>query len=218
MLKRLTSVFRPALVLSALFLFIGLSDIAYQGVRTLQRLTVVEADRDQWQRPADIIRSLNLKDGSTVVDFGSGAGYFALKLSDAVGRKGEVIAVDLRRLSLLFLRVRALLRGQHNIRIIVGDPDDPHLAAATVDSVLVANTYHELTQPESILGQLSRALRQGGRLIIVDRIEGADEHHVSPALVEQALRNEGFEITVRDDSFIQRPGEDSWWLIVALKP
>jgi SAM-dependent methyltransferase len=214
----ISGLLRPALVLLAVFLVVGLGGIGYQGLRTLQKLTVVEADRDRWQRPADVIRYLNLKNGNTVVDFGSGAGYFALKLSDAVGHEGQVIAVDLRKLSLLFLRVRALVRDKHNIRTVPGDPDNPHLAADTVDSVLVVNTYHELTEPQSILRQLSQALRQGGRLVIVDRIEGADEHHVSPALVERALRNEGFEITARDDSFIQRPGEDSWWLIVAVKP
>ncbi len=218
MLKRVGSVLRPALVLSGLFLLVGLSGIAYQGVRTLQRLTVVEADRDQWQRPADIIRPLNLKDGSTVVDFGSGAGYFTLKLSDAVGSKGEVLAVDLRRLSLLFLRVRSLLQGKHNIRIVVGDPDDPHLPAAAADSVLIANTYHELSSPQSIVRQISRSLRPGGRLVVVDREVAAEEHQVSPGTVEADLRDEGFEIISRNDSFIKPPREDTWWLIVAAKP
>src|SRR5262245_53969736 len=120
MFQHVASIFRPALVLLAGFLLVGFAGIAYEGIRTLQRLTAVEAARDQWQRPADIIRALNLKDRSTVVDFGSGAGYFALKLSDAVGSKGEVIAVDLRTVSLFFLRVRAFLQGKHNIRIVVG--------------------------------------------------------------------------------------------------
>ena len=214
----IVSIIRPALVLLSVFLVLGSAGVAYQGVRTLQRLTAVETDRDQWQRPADVIRPLNLKDGSVVADFGSGAGYFALKLSDAVGGRGEVIAIDLRRLSLLFLRVRAFIQGKHNIRIVVGDPDNPHLPAATVDSVLIANTYHELTEAQSILSQLSRALRHGGRLVVVDRSEAADEHHVSPEIVEGDLRNQGFEIISRDESFIGRPREDPWWLIVATKP
>src|SRR3989442_1042880 len=88
----ISSLLRPALVLLAVFLVVGFGGIGYQGLRTLQKLTVVEADRDQWQRPADVIRSLNVTDGSIVVDFGSGAGYFTLRLSDAVASKGEVIA------------------------------------------------------------------------------------------------------------------------------
>src|SRR5262245_8862433 len=99
---------------------VGLAGAAYPGIRTLQQLKAVEAERDQWQRPADIIRELNLKTGNVVIDFGSGAGYFALKLSDSVGNGGQVLAVDLRRLSLLFLRIRSVLAGKHNVQTIVG--------------------------------------------------------------------------------------------------
>ena len=217
-LQRIASFFRPALVLLAVFLAVGLAGVAFQGIRTLQTLTRVEAERDQWQRPADVIRSLNLKDGSIVADLGSGAGYFTLKLSSVAGANGEVIAVDLRRFSLFFLRVRALLQGKHNIQIILGDPDDPHLPAGKIDSVLIANTYHELTARQSILRHLSQAIHKGGRLVVVDRSGGEAHHEISPEEVEMDLRREGFEITSRVDFFIQRPGEDSWWLIVATRP
>jgi predicted methyltransferase len=208
MLQRIASFFRPALVLLGLFLLIGLAGLTFQGIRTLQTLTAVEADRDQWQRPDDVIRSLDLKDGSVVVDLGSGAGYFTLKLSDVAGARGEVIAVDLRRFSLLFLHIRALLQGKHNIQIILGDPDDPHLPAGKVDSVLIANTYHELTARQAILRHLSQALRPGGRLVVVDRSEGEEHHQISPEAVEMDLRREGFKITSREDSFIHRSDED----------
>lgn len=65
---------------------VGLAGVGYQGIRTLQRLKAVEAERDRWQHPADVIQALNLKTGDVVIDFGSGAGYFALKLSDARAR------------------------------------------------------------------------------------------------------------------------------------
>jgi ubiquinone/menaquinone biosynthesis C-methylase UbiE len=221
---KLIRFFRPVLVLLAVFLLIGLSGVAYQGIRTLQRLSAVEADRDRWQRPADVIERLHVKEGSVVVDFGSGVGYFALKLSDRIGRSGEVIAVDLRRFSLLFLHIRAFLQGKHNIRIIVGDPDDPRLAAQTADAVLISNAYHELTDPHSILKHLLLALRAGGRLVVLDqRPIGKDdeaqnkEHHASPEVVENELLQEGFSIESRDDSFV-RKAEEQWWLLVATKP
>ena len=220
MLKRIARFLRPALVLLAVFLVVGVGGVAFQAIRTLQRLNAVEAGRDSWQKPGQIIEALNLKDGNSVVDFGSGAGYFALKLSDVVGSRGGVIAVDLRNLSLLFLRLRAFLQGKHNIRIIVGDPDDPHLPEASADSVLVLNTYHELRDPESILRHLSRALRPGGRLVIVDRTPSDDEthHHAEPDAVEAGLRRGGFNIISREDTFIHPPGDEVWWLITASKP
>src|SRR5215470_13375027 len=168
--KRIGSLIRPALVLLAVFLVFGIAIVAYQGIRTLQQLQAVEAERDQWQRPADVLAPLNLKSGSVVVDLGSGAGYFALKLSDAVGPTGRVIAVDLRRLSLLFLRVRAFLQGKRNIQVVIGERDNPHLSTGDVDSVLIANTYHELSDPHAILRHTWQALRPQGRFVIIDRM------------------------------------------------
>jgi ubiquinone/menaquinone biosynthesis C-methylase UbiE len=198
------------------FLIFGSVVLTYQAVRTLQQLNAVEAERDQWQRADDVIRQLGLKPGNTVVDFGSGAGYFALKLSNTVGPKGEVLAVDLRQLSLSFLRARALLRWQRNIHTIVGEPADPHLSGRTVDAVLIANTYHELSEPREILHRLSQSMRPGGRLLVVDRSDA--ERPVSPDSEESDLRASGFEIVSRDDNFIVQPANDAWWLIAAIKP
>jgi hypothetical protein len=36
--------------------------------------------------------------------------------------------------------------------------------------------------------------------------------------VEDELRRTGFEIVSQDDHFIDRPGDDLWWLAIARKP
>src|ERR1700688_2116006 len=117
--------FRLALFLvCAILIFLALNTL-YSFTSTLSRLDVVESRRDQWQRPSDVLGALDLQPGNTVVDLGSGAGYFALKLSPAVGTRGQVLAVDLRRLSLVFLWTRAVLRGEHNVQVIVGAENNP---------------------------------------------------------------------------------------------
>jgi ubiquinone/menaquinone biosynthesis C-methylase UbiE len=194
----------------------------YSGINTLQRLEVVESERDQWQRPADILRALDLREGNVVLDLGSGAGYFALKLSPVLGKRGQVLAVDLRKLSLFFLWTRALLRGQHNIHIIVGEEDNPRLPTGTVDGVLICNTYHEFSNPELMLNHVIRSLRPGGHLVVVDRapraIKAEHTHEMSLTVVEGELRQTGFEIVSLDDHFIDRSGDDLWWLVIARKP
>src|SRR5215475_4703408 len=210
-LKRILGTLRPLLVLLALFLVISLAAVVFQGFQTLQRLTAVEAERDRWQRPADIIKALGVGPGSVVVDLGSGAGYFTLKLSNTVGPNGRVVAVDLRQLSLLFLRVRAFRQGNRNVDINVGAVDDPHLQPGSADAVLIANTFHELSEPKAILAHVSQALRPGGRLVVVDRLGRADS-------VEIQLREAGFNIIDREESFIHPQGDEVWWLIAANKP
>jgi predicted methyltransferase len=215
-------VFRLALFLvCAILIFLALNTL-YSFASTLTRLDTVESERDRWQRPWDTLRALNLRPGNTVVDLGSGAGYFALKLSPAVGQRGQVLAVDLRRLSLFFLWTRSRLRGQHNVHVIVGEEDDPRLPTGTVDAVLICNTYHEFSNPELILNRVFRSLRPGGRLVVVDRAARANEaqhaHEAPLVVVEGELRNQGFEIVSHDDSFIDRPGDDLWWLVIGGKP
>lgn len=154
-----------------------------------------------------------------MADLGSGAGYFTLKLSGVVGARGQVWAVDIRKLSLSFLWIRAALRSPHNVRVAVGDEEDPHLPEGAVDAVLIANTYHELRDPQGMLAHVWRSLRPGGRLVIVDRAKDIDPGHQIPLpTVEAEVRANGFEIVSQQDTFIDRPGEDSWWLLVARKP
>jgi predicted methyltransferase len=72
-----------------------------------------------------------------------------------------------------------------------------------------------------------KALRPGGRLVIVDREprtsneqpneRAAHTHEIPAASVESELRRRGFEIVARDESFINRPGDNLWWLIAARK-
>jgi ubiquinone/menaquinone biosynthesis C-methylase UbiE len=194
-------------------------------VGAVRAVAAVEAERDSWQRPADVMAALDLADGTVVADLGSGVGYFALKLTQRVGPRGRVLAVDVRRFPLLFLRVRALLRGCRNLEAVHGEPDDPHLPAGGVDAVLVANTFHELEDQELILGRAREALRSDGRLVVVDpdpsvalAAPSAGHHHQSADSVEARLRQAGFQIVSRDDRFVDGSSHGRWWLIVARKP
>jgi predicted methyltransferase len=153
---------RIALVVGCLVLTILVLNTIVQGVQTLMRPEVVELERDQWQRPSDILETLNITAGNVVVDLGSGSGYFSLKLCSIVGRRGHVLAVDTQGLPLFFLWVAVLMQGRCNIKVIQGEVDHPHLSAGAADAGLVANTYHELTNLEPILEDLFHTLRSGG--------------------------------------------------------
>ena len=60
----------------------------YQVAQTLNQLQLVEGERDRWQRPDDVIESLNLQDGDTV----SGSGLrsrILLSKACAQGRRAR---------------------------------------------------------------------------------------------------------------------------------
>jgi len=202
--------------------------VVQQAVATLTILTDVERERDGWQRPQEILQQLDVHPGNVVVDLGSGAGYFTLKLAPMVGRDGRVLAVDLRRQSLAFLWMRARLRSYRNIRIIQNEVDDPELPPGPVDAVLIANTYHELAEPEPILRALRASMRAGARLVVVDRAPGdsgqsreeaAGHHEISARAAASDIKRQGFEEIWREERFIDRsPDGEAWWLVVFRKP
>jgi predicted methyltransferase len=222
-------VYRVRVVLFLLCIVLGvllLSTIS-QGIQTLARLDVVERERDQWQRPSDVLQVMGLRSGNTAVDLGCGSGYFALKLSPIVGTRGKVFAVDIRRLPLLFVWSRAFFRGEHNISIIHAQPDDPRLPLGIADAVLIANTYHELTYPNLILRRVFDSLRPGGRLVVLDRAPqsrrgeprgiGTKHHEMPLDMAENEIFRSGFEIIRQQDHFIDRRADETWWLIIARK-
>jgi ubiquinone/menaquinone biosynthesis C-methylase UbiE len=104
--------------------------------------------------------------------------------------------------------------------VVLSDEDDPRLPPGAVDAVLIANTFHELRDPKVMLGHVSRSLRPGGRLVIIDRgprQRGAHAHEMDRAFVETEVQQAGFEIVNSQDHFIDRSGDDPWWLTVARK-
>jgi ubiquinone/menaquinone biosynthesis C-methylase UbiE len=194
--------------------------VAYSAVNTLGQLDAIERERDRWQNPQQILAALDLRDGETVVDFGSGAGYFALKLAPLVGPKGRVVAVDLRGLSLFFLAVRARLKGHRSIETVQPRERVPELGSSSADAILVCNTYHELPNPDPILKEFFRSLRPNGRLVIVDRLESADSLHgtLTPEDVSLQLKKNGFQIVERRDTLLTSPDGVQWWIIAATRP
>jgi SAM-dependent methyltransferase len=228
---------RVALFFALVVLMIAALFLSFQLNQTFRQLYLVEHQRDRWQRPDDVIECLKLKDDSVVADLGCGVGYFSLKLAPKVAEHGSVLAEDILGESLTFLWIRALFLHQNNIRIIHGSPDDPLLPAGGVDSVLIANSYHEFKKPLSMLDHTFHALRSGGRLVILDRgprnYQGESresqiqQYQIAPSIAEDEIRQAGFEIISRDDHFIDRPAAEQpgdrpddhvWWLIVARKP
>ena len=51
-------------------------------------------ERDQHQKPGQVIEALALKPGMAVADLGSGSGYFTRRFIEAVTDTGKVYAVD----------------------------------------------------------------------------------------------------------------------------
>ena len=124
--------------------------------------------RDAWQKPAELVAALNLRAGQCVADLGAGTGYFSARLAAAVGASGAVFAVDVEPSLVAHLRDRAERDGLVNLTPVLGSLADPRLPAGRVDLVLIVDTYHHLDARRAYFRNLARALRPGGRVVVVD--------------------------------------------------
>lgn len=203
----------PALALAALVPLVTASALAQ------------DSRRDQWQRVDDIARELGAVAGARIADVGAGDGYFTTRLATAVGSTGRVYAVDVNPVALERLRGRLERDAIANVEVVESAIDDPRLPAGAIDGALIVNAYHEMTRHREMLAGIARALRPGGRLVIVEpisdryrestRAEQTERHEIAAHFVLEDLRDAGYRIVRFEEEFAKRPGGDSEWIIVA---
>lgn len=150
--------------------------MGYQGADWLER-----EGREAEQRPAEVIRTMGLKPGDVVADVGCGTGYFARRMAKAVAPGGRVYAVDIQKEMLDLLRARLEQEGIENVVPLLGEAEDPRLAPASLDWILLVDVYHEFQQPKPMLAHMRAALKPGGRIALIEyRQEGDSALHIRP--------------------------------------
>jgi predicted methyltransferase len=182
--------------------------------------------RDTWQHPREVMDALELKSGSAVADVGCGNGYFTFRLADRVGATGKVYAVDIMADRIQKVRERATEKRLAQIIAVVGDPDDPHLPASSLDAILVVNAYHEFRAYDAMLGHLLAALKPGGRLVVIDyaaepgkpRSEYMDHHRISPELVQREVGRDGFQLIRREEDISVPGGSRKLFFLIFARP
>lgn len=162
-------------------------------------------DREVWQKPERIMDSLGIADGAKVADVGAGGGWFTVRLARRVGPNGIVYAQDVQPQMLEAIERRVAKENLRNVRYVRGTPTDPMLPADSLDSVLIVETFHEIQSgnPRLFLENVRRALKEGGRVGVVDYKEGGggpgpDGTRPDPAAVEAVAREAGLRLLKRE--------------------
>ena len=111
---------------------------------------------------------LEVKPGTRVADVGAGDGTFAVALARRVGPSGHVYATELDDERLADIRQAATAARLSNVTVIEGAVSSTNLPEACCDALFSRVVYHHLTDPAAINADIFRALRPGGRLVIID--------------------------------------------------
>ena len=134
--------------------------------------------RDKEERPEQLLSALQIRPGATVADIGSGTGYFTWRLAQHVGRQGKVYAVDVQQSMLDLTKAAVAAHKLSNVEYVLATDSSPRLPERSVDFVFIAYAYHEFGDPDAVMAAIRRALKPGGRVLV---LEYAKESNIAPA-------------------------------------
>ena len=164
-------------------------------------------NRVVWQKPEVLLDRIGNLEGKTIVEVGSGSGFFTRRLAK---RAGRVIALDIDPGMLLLLdslnaaELTPELYNRVDPRLV--PTDDPNLGDAEAQAALVVNTFMYIQQGADYLRKLANGLEPGSPVLIVDFKKKSTP--VGPPVgtrrplydVEAALKEAGFTDIQTDDT------------------
>lgn len=164
----------------------------------------MQSDNNLLIDPELLFQKARLQSGMHVADFGTDrGGHIVFPASIILGEKGLMYAVDILKPILENIRKKAELDALHNIHPIWSDLEKGKTAIPekSLDVVFIINTLSFCEQPNQILAEAKRLLRDKARLLIVDWKEKMtsvigpkDDHFVDFDQIKAWAKKEGFLI------------------------
>jgi predicted methyltransferase len=173
-----------------------------------------DRERDAREKPAELLAFSAVKPGMKVADVFGGGGYWSELFARAVGPSGSVTLVNNSpywNFAREDLKTRFADKRLPNVTPRVVETRDLDLGAGQYDMIVIFMSYHDLywvdesngwpaIDAAGFLDQLNRALKPGGKLLIVDHAAKAgtgksaaqDLHRIDEAFAKKDIASHGF--------------------------
>jgi len=158
----------------------------------------------------------SIKEGNTVLDLGSGAGFDSFLASKKVGKTGKVIGLDMTEEMIAKARTLAKEHGYQNVEFRLGDIEKMPLEDASVD-VIISNCVINLAPNKSaVFKEAYRVLKSGGKMYVSDIVllgkltdEQLNDEDLLSGCVAGALQKEDYISKIGQAGFkVNILGED----------
>lgn len=124
----------------------------------------------RFAHPARTIDAFGIEPGMKIADFGAGSGAYVNLIAKALLKSGTVYAIDIQKDLLRRIKNEANAHHLTNVEVIWGDVEEEggSKLASVLDIVLISNLLFQVRDKDGVLIEAARALRPGGRVIIID--------------------------------------------------
>jgi demethylmenaquinone methyltransferase/2-methoxy-6-polyprenyl-1,4-benzoquinol methylase len=114
------------------------------------------------------VRALDPQPGDRILEVGCGNGNSFSRLRGGVGPKGTVVGIDESAGMVRAARDRISATGCRNVHVLRGDARRLPVARGTFDAAYAAMSVSAVPDPERAVEAVNRALRPGGRFVVLD--------------------------------------------------
>lgn len=156
--------------------------------------------------PAALAAALAVTPGMRVADVGAGDGAMAAALARIVGPAGRVFATELSATSRQAIDARMHREALGNVATVVAQETATGLPDACCDALYLRHVFHHPADRAGFVAALTRAVRPGGRIAVIDFPPGAlwfhgADHGVSADQVRAAFWAKGWRQVIRQDDW-----------------
>lgn len=198
-----------------------LADPIARAVADSSRSHASAVEQDENRKPEETLRFAGIRPGQVVVDYLANAGYYTRLLSDIVGMRGHVYAVELEPAVKFdfvapgYTTLKQWAKDRPNVTMQL-EPAQTRLSFATkIDVFWLTQNYHDLHDkwlgPYDVADfnkQVFEALRPGGIYFVVDHAASPGSalevtetlHRIDPALAEREIEAAGFCLVGKSDA------------------
>jgi ubiquinone/menaquinone biosynthesis C-methylase UbiE len=163
-------------------------------------------ERDEWQKPTEVLKFLGDLKNKTIIDIGAGTGYFEFKMNEP---SAKIIAADVDERFIKYLNDRISTEKKTNISSRKAEYEKPPVEEKEADIIFMVDVYHHIENKQQYFELVKKGLKTNGEMVIVDFKKGEFEHgppnemKIHQQLVIDEMKLAGFNLITQDTTTLK---------------